>query len=220
MRHPLFSALYCQLNVGATSLQVKANCQGIHGTVAKNIDIIEAALECFAKYGIKRTTMADIASSADVSRQTVYAHFGTKEDIIHDAILTLTQRHLEEIDAIAHGAMTLQEKLDGFFEVAIFKPYDMMMTYPDMADLLNSHDPICKTAHTKARDLKCHFFENIFTPYADLLASKGQTVQQFAQFVGTTALQMKWAANSKEHLHELIASLRAVIICCLNCDHC
>ncbi len=189
--------------------------------MAKNNEIIEAALTCFAKYGIKRTTMADIAATAEVSRQTVYAHFGTKEEIIHEAIVTLTQRYLTEVEALLVGVRSLEEQLDAFFEAAIFKPFDSMQTYPDLADLLNSSTVPCKLAFAKATELKCTFFQGVFAPYEKLLHTKGQTVEQFAQFVTICASQCKQSATSRQQLDELIASLRAMILCCLHCktDH-
>lgn len=187
--------------------------------MAKNTEIIEAALACFAKYGIKRTTMADIAATADVSRQTVYAHFGTKEEIIHEAIITLTQRHLAEVEALIVGSMSLEEQLDAFFDAAIFKPFDVMQTYPDMADLISGSHLSCKSAIHQASDMKCTFFKDVFAPYEDLLRTKGQTVAQFSQFVTTCASQMKQTAQSRQQLEELIASLKSVVLCCLNCSH-
>lgn len=45
--------------------------------------IIEAARSCFESIGVNETKMGDIASAAGFSRQTVYKHFSSKEDIIN-----------------------------------------------------------------------------------------------------------------------------------------
>lgn len=45
--------------------------------------IIEAARACFDKIGVNETKMGDIATAAGFSRQTVYKHFSSKEDIIN-----------------------------------------------------------------------------------------------------------------------------------------
>lgn len=44
--------------------------------------IVEKAWESFNHLGYKKTTMDDVAKAAGVSRQTVYAHFTTKEALL------------------------------------------------------------------------------------------------------------------------------------------
>lgn len=50
--------------------------------------ILMAAFEAFAKYGFKRTSMADIAEGADMSRAALYLHFKNKNDIFRHMIET------------------------------------------------------------------------------------------------------------------------------------
>jgi|GEM_PF-3346425 len=45
--------------------------------------IIEAARSCFDTIGVNETKMGDIATAAGFSRQTLYKHFSSKEDIIN-----------------------------------------------------------------------------------------------------------------------------------------
>ncbi len=48
--------------------------------------ILTAAIEVFARYGLRKTTMGDIIREAGVSRATVYKHFADKDDIF-DAVV-------------------------------------------------------------------------------------------------------------------------------------
>lgn len=41
-----------------------------------------AAVGCFERYGVHRTSMADVAEAAGVSRQTVYRFFPTRADLL------------------------------------------------------------------------------------------------------------------------------------------
>lgn len=52
--------------------------------------ITEAATGLFLKNGFLATSMDDIAALAGVSKQTVYAHFGSKEALFLDIVLRLT----------------------------------------------------------------------------------------------------------------------------------
>jgi AcrR family transcriptional regulator len=42
---------------------------------------LDAALRCFSKYGITRTTAADVAAELGVTRATVYRHGGSVDDL-------------------------------------------------------------------------------------------------------------------------------------------
>ncbi|MGB0919857.1 MAG: TetR/AcrR family transcriptional regulator [Alphaproteobacteria bacterium] len=44
--------------------------------------LYQAALECYLQYGLRKTTLEDIARKAGVSRSTIYRHLGGKPDII------------------------------------------------------------------------------------------------------------------------------------------
>lgn len=46
-----------------------------------------AALDCFARWGLTKTTIDDIAAAAGVSRATVYRHFPGGKDTVIEAVL-------------------------------------------------------------------------------------------------------------------------------------
>ncbi|MFT5162774.1 MAG: TetR/AcrR family transcriptional repressor of mexJK operon [Alteromonadaceae bacterium] len=48
--------------------------------------IIEAATELFTELGFNQTSMDKIAKKAGVSKQTVYSHFGNKDELFVDSI--------------------------------------------------------------------------------------------------------------------------------------
>lgn len=53
-------------------------------TVASPPDdpLVVAALECFADYGVRKTSVGDVARRAGVSRATAYRAFGGKEELV------------------------------------------------------------------------------------------------------------------------------------------
>ena len=48
--------------------------------------IVEAALRCFARWGVGKTTLDDVAREADYSRATVYRFFPGGKDALVDAV--------------------------------------------------------------------------------------------------------------------------------------
>ena len=52
----------------------------------KRQQILDAAIVLFTEKGFAKTSMDLIAKNADVSKQTVYSHFGNKDDLFYSAI--------------------------------------------------------------------------------------------------------------------------------------
>lgn len=79
--------------------------------------LIDAAEACFSRFGVAKTTLEDIASSAGVSRATVYRYFeGGRDEIILgvvlrearsflDALERRVQREASLTDAIVEGVL-------------------------------------------------------------------------------------------------------------------
>ncbi len=74
--------------------------------------IVAGARECFARLGIHRTRMEDIADAAGIVRQTLYRHVTGKEELVE---LCLLQRCREMADELRSGtdldAEDLREEL-------------------------------------------------------------------------------------------------------------
>ncbi len=52
---------------------------------AKQLDIINAAMKVFARMGIVKTKMADIAEEAGIGKGTIYEYFRSKDEIFNHA---------------------------------------------------------------------------------------------------------------------------------------
>jgi TetR/AcrR family transcriptional repressor of uid operon len=77
--------------------------------------IAAAALEQFAEFGIRRSTMDDIARRAGVSKMTVFRRFTNKQGLVEDVIARELRRALEEIDRRWGAGSTIEERLvEGF----------------------------------------------------------------------------------------------------------
>jgi AcrR family transcriptional regulator len=58
--------------------------------------ILVAAQTVFLRYGYRKTSMDDVARAADVSRQGLYVHFASKEDLFREMIHQGLSLHLHE----------------------------------------------------------------------------------------------------------------------------
>ena len=71
--------------------------------------LLHATDACVARYGVRKTTMVDVASRSGVAKATLYNHFRTKEDVL----VALVEQRVTELVATALAAGDLQAALDG-----------------------------------------------------------------------------------------------------------
>ena len=75
--------------------------------------IISAAFACFRTRGLAKTTIVDIARTADVSRSTFYEYFRDKETIVEACAEAASQRFYRNMATAIdrHGGSTLEGRL-------------------------------------------------------------------------------------------------------------
>ena len=74
--------------------------------------IERVALQLFAERGYERTTLAEIADAADVSKRTIFAYFQSKEDILFCDEPAFFQRLKDTLEQRPSGATTVDALRD------------------------------------------------------------------------------------------------------------
>lgn len=72
---------------------------------AKAEQILQGAIQEFLQDGYASTSMARIASTAGVSKETLYSYFESKEKLFEAIVQRIAQQHLQEV----HGADPLPD---------------------------------------------------------------------------------------------------------------
>lgn len=76
--------------------------------------IVEAATRLFLSRGFSETTMEAIAQEAGVSKATLYAHYGSREDLFSAVIWAMAgDRFASGVLAGVAGAQDLRKKIEG-----------------------------------------------------------------------------------------------------------
>jgi AcrR family transcriptional regulator len=77
--------------------------------------ILDAALELFVTFGLRRTTMDDVARACGLGRATIYRRFPGKSDLVAGVLLREARRFFAELDRSVAAFSTLEERLvEGF----------------------------------------------------------------------------------------------------------
>lgn len=80
--------------------------------------ILEAAREQFTTFGLRRSTVDDVARRAGVSRVTVYRRIGNKDSLVSACLLREYRRFLVEVDDAVAALPTTEDRLvEGFAAV-------------------------------------------------------------------------------------------------------
>lgn len=177
--------------------------------------LIEAAIRVIGRYGIKRTTMGDIANEAGVSRQTLYTCYPSKDEVLRGTIRHMCKCALSRIEAACDSAHSLGEKLDIAFEQLAIEPYRMMHASPEASDIVVGFNEVCTVELQQAGEKQRDIIEAILEPYAASLEGSGLTLRQLADYVRFSTSGFKKSAESEAHLRSLLTTLKTVLLATL-----
>lgn len=106
--------------------------------------ILDAALSQFVAFGLRRTTVDDVAKSAGVSRVTVYRRFQNREALIGATLYREYQRFLAVLDPAVRVMPTMEERIAEGFLVALRH----VQSHPLIGGLLRSEPELVLPALT------------------------------------------------------------------------
>ncbi|MEU8708926.1 TetR/AcrR family transcriptional regulator [Streptomyces sp. NPDC048565] len=87
---------------------------------ALNEQILDAAREQFMTFGLRRSTVDDVAKRAKVSRVTVYRRIGNKDSLVSACLLREYRRFVVDVDDAVAALPTVEDRLVAGF-VAVLK---------------------------------------------------------------------------------------------------
>ncbi|WP_406144054.1 TetR/AcrR family transcriptional regulator [Streptomyces sp. NBC_01012] len=82
--------------------------------------ILDAAREQFMTFGLRRSTVDDVAKRAKVSRVTVYRRIGNKDSLVSACLLREYRRFVVDVDDAVAALPTVEDRLVAGF-VAVLK---------------------------------------------------------------------------------------------------
>lgn len=170
--------------------------------------ITDKAIEVFSRYGVRRTTMGDIAKHAGVSRQTLYSHFANKDEVLRAAIRSLAAATIAQIKASWQQDTSMSAKLDTYLEFAVVKHFEALSKMPDSSDLLNGYSEEGLQELRKLERQKMKLLQNQFEPHHRELSEKGSSAADLAELFERSSCNFKYIATSKPHLKRLLKTLK------------
>ncbi|MFC9995949.1 TetR/AcrR family transcriptional regulator [Nocardia sp. NPDC127526] len=161
---------------------------------AEGEQLLESALSAFLDFGIKRTSMGEIARRAGISPATLYRRFESKNDLVEAVSVREAQQFVAEIDKrvqeVAHNGASVSEQLVEIFVAFITNLANnkllqrLLRTEPDviLPRLTTDAGPVLAVGRTylaeKLRTLQESSHVNDFDAdlVAEVLARLGQSL--------------------------------------------
>lgn len=104
---------------------------------SKRDRILKAALECFGRYGFKRTAINDIAEIAGISRGALYLLFQNKEDIFRTLSEHLHGKAIVRAEAALQSEIGFRDRLIAAFEGKDLELFKLVYDSPHAIELID-----------------------------------------------------------------------------------
>jgi len=102
----------------------------------RKLQISRAALAVFARYGLKRASMTDIAEEAGLSRPAIYQYFSSKDDLVAACFDLVMQDAFDTAQAAAQTQNRTTDKVSAYLTTYVGFFYRMIYVGPHSEDVL------------------------------------------------------------------------------------
>jgi AcrR family transcriptional regulator len=151
----------------------KKNAGAKESRSAKPSAIVLAALELFTRYGYRKTSIDDIAQTAQVAKRTVYLHFENKAAVFLATLEYLGDQVRERCVAAESAGGTAVDRLTGLLDAYFGMAFELFSKSEHMPEL---EETFSKLARARIGDLN--------TEYEDRLARFLRSLQKTGEVGG------------------------------------
>ena len=157
---------HCHYDIFDISVNVIAMTQKFSDAdvLARKRAVVTAATELFKRHGYARTTMADLATAANLSRPALYLAYPGKDEIFAAVIEYMSAEKLDEFRRSLPKLRTLGSRLHRFCEEWGAHGLELTDKHPDARDLFDLSFPPVR-----------EMYESFIRFVADLLIDAGCT---------------------------------------------
>ena len=180
----------------------------------KQAEVGGAATGVFLRYGYAKTTMADIAAVAGISRPALYLVFPSKEEVFAAVVHRMDAEFHAEVSAALPSRRTLEAKLRFVCEKWGMHGFEMVAAHPDAKDLFDLN-------FVAVREMYDHFQSLIAEIITDAVATSGvhATAPELARSLAFAIRGFKDTATSGADARRLIGLQVLLLIATLNVRH-
>lgn len=180
---------------------------------ARQRKLLDAALTVFLRYGFRKTSMDEVARAAQVSRQGLYLHFATKEELFRATVQHALDGSLEAATAaLGDASLRLEARLVRAFDETTGRYVGMVGA--GASDLAEAGGDILPLVE----QFEGQFVEAVAKALraSGLMAgykASGLTARQLAETLQATARGLKHGCPSRDvFVERMTVAVRAVCV--------
>ncbi len=161
--------------------------------------LLDAALTVFTRYGYQKTSMDEVARAAQLSRQGLYLHFSTKEELFRAALRnTLENSSAAAVAALTNASLPLDQRLVRAFDEWFGRYIGIMGG--DAADLIEATTRLSGAILTQYEDSFAEAVTRALRSSRRMAAYKstGVTARQLTNTLLATARGLKYSSKSRD----------------------
>ena len=175
---------------------------GLKPEGARRRRLLEAALATFLRYGFRKTSMEEVARAGQLSRQALYLHFATKEELFGAAVQHFLQTGLEAAGVALDGEATLEARLGEAFDAWVGRYVGLFGA--DVSDLQQASQelvgPLIQEHEERFVERVARALRSSGLPAA--YRSAGISARQLADTLNATARGLKHGTASRAEFGE------------------
>jgi AcrR family transcriptional regulator len=100
--------------------------------------ILAGAREAFLRFGFERTSLADIASGAGVSRTAIYHYFTNKDEVLRAVVDEMNARTLQASRRVLDEQLPMETALVGLLDAKFGRTLALLKESPHGAELIDA----------------------------------------------------------------------------------
>jgi AcrR family transcriptional regulator len=181
----------------------------------KRLILLQAAQTVFARYGVSKTTMNDIAREAGVARQTLYNAYSSKEAVLRATLRFGADQTMAAVDAKWREQTSLSDKLDTFFELVPLYWYDAVQSSPEAADLIDGINAIAQDELIEIAKESNARFEVLIQTHTPEGSQLPLTALEIADFIYSSSMNAKHTAANRGVLEARLNVLKQSVLALL-----
>lgn len=165
----------------------------------------------FCKYGLSKTTMADVANSAGISRQSLYNRFKNKDELVRLIVRLYFKKNLSLCNNELKTKNNLKDILDTLVQYFIIEAWMTARSLPISDGLEQSNHSIISKEVADATDKKITLIKNTFFNYLNKNTRKKEIAYDLAKYFCASANGIKSSANDELELYSLCKTLKLTL---------